>query len=107
VTDEIEEQPQDEREEEAERESEALIDILTGEEIPASAKNRLVQRVVRQLLESYGFDRADIKVSYRLTTPGKRQKSVDIAIARNGLEARDENIERVVVCHPQRRRSNR
>jgi type I restriction enzyme M protein len=102
VTDEIEEQPQDEREEEAERESEALIDILTGEEIPASAKNRLVQRVVRQLLESYGFDRADIKVSYRLTTPGKRQKSVDIAIARNGLEARDENIERVVVCQPQK-----
>jgi type I restriction enzyme M protein len=103
VTEEINEQPQDEiDEEEAESESETLINILTGESIPASAKNRLVQKVVRQLLESYGFDRADIKVGYRLMTAGKRQKSVDIAIVRHGLEACDENIERVIVCQPQR-----
>jgi type I restriction enzyme M protein len=75
VTDEIDERlPDDADEEEAEGESEALIDILSGEPIAASAKNRLVQKVVRQLLESYGFDRADIKVGYRLTTAGKRQK---------------------------------
>jgi type I restriction enzyme M protein len=103
VTEEIDEQPQDGiEEEETESESEALIDILSGETIPASAKNRLVQKVVRQLLESYGFDRADIKTGYRLTTAGKRQKSVDIAIIRHGQEARDENVERLVVCQPQK-----
>lgn len=102
MTDEIDVESQDEtNEEEAEGESEALIDILSGEPIAASAKNRLVQKVVRQLLESYGFDRADIKLGYRLTTAGKRQKSVDIAIVHHGQEARDENIERVVVCQPQ------
>lgn len=105
MTDEIDEPPQDEADdEEAEGESEALIDILTGESIAASPKNRLVQRVVRQLLESYGFDRADIKLGYRLTTAGKRQKSVDIAIVRHGLEARDENIEHIIVCQPQKGR---
>jgi type I restriction enzyme M protein len=107
MTDEIDDQAKDEADdEEAEGESEALIDILSGQPIPASAKNRLVQRVVRQLLESYGFDRADIRVGYRLTTAGKRQKSVDIAIVRHGLEARDENIERVIVCQPQKAREN-
>src|SRR6266498_386249 len=90
------------KEEESQGESELLIDILSGRSISASAKNRLVQKVVRQLLESYGFDRADIRVGYRLTTAGKRGKSVDIAIVRHGEEARDENIERVVVCQPQK-----
>lgn len=105
MTEEIDEAPQDEDDEqEPEGEPEALIDILTGDPIPASAKNRLVQKVVRQLLESYGFDRVDVKVGYRLTTAGKRQKSVDIAIVRHGLEARDENIERVIVCQPQKAR---
>lgn len=103
MTDEIEDQDPDEgEEEESESESEALIDILSGQPIPASAKNRLVQKVVRQLLESYGFDRSDIKVGYRPTTAGKRQKSVDIAIVRHGQEPRDENVERVVVCQPQK-----
>jgi type I restriction enzyme M protein len=101
VTEEIDEQSQDGIEE-TEGESEALIDILSGEAIPASPKNRLVQKVVRQFLESYGFDRVDIKTGYRLTCAGKRQKFVDIAIIRHGQEARDENVERVVVCQPQK-----
>src|SRR5206468_9495063 len=105
MTGEIDEQDQDEGdEEESEGESEALIDILSGQSIPPSAKNRLVQKVVGQLLESYGFDRTDIKVGYRLTTAGKRGKSVDIAIVRHGEEALDENIERVIVCQPQKAR---
>jgi type I restriction enzyme M protein len=103
VTNELDERLQNEADEdEAGDESEALIDILSGQPITASAKNRLVQRVLRQLLESYGFDRADIKVGYRLTAAGKRQKSVDIAILRHGMEARDENIERIVMCQPQK-----
>jgi type I restriction enzyme M protein len=107
VTDEIDEQARDEPdEEETDGESEALIDILSGQPIPASPKNRLVQKVVRQLLESYGFDRVDIKVGYRLTGAGKRQKSVDIAIVRHRMDARDDNIERIVVCLPQKVREN-
>src|SRR5207249_122617 len=81
-----------------------LIGLLTGEEIPASPKNRLVQKVLRQLIESYGFDRKDIRASYRLTTQGKRQRSVDIAILRHDQEPRDENVERVVVCEAQKPR---
>ena len=106
MTDEQEDdqEPNEGPEEESEGQSEVLIDILSGQSIPTSAKNRLVQKVVRQLLESYGFDRADIKVGYRLTTAGKRGKSVDIAIVRHGEEARDENIERVIVCQPQKAR---
>ena len=101
MTDEFSEPPEGE-EEEMEGEPEALIDILSGEAIAPSPKNRLVQKVVRQLLESYGFDRGDIKVGYRLTTAGKRQKSVDIALIRHGQDAVDENVERVVVCEPQK-----
>jgi type I restriction enzyme M protein len=91
-------------EEESEGEFQALIDILSGQAIPPTPKNRLVQKVVRQMLESYGFDRADINVGYRLKTPGKRGKSVDIAILCHAQDARDENVERVVVCQPQKAR---
>lgn len=104
MRDEFEEQVESDAEEEPEGESEALVDILTGLPVAPSAKNRLVQKVVRQLLESYGFDRVDIKVGYRLTTAKKRGKSVDIAIVRHGMDARDENIERVIVCQPQKAR---
>lgn len=104
MTDDIDEQLDDEAndQEEGDGESDVLIDILTGQPISASPKNRLIQKIVRQLLESYGFDRDDIKVGYRLTTAGKRQKSIDVAIVRHGLEARDENIERIIVCQPQK-----
>lgn len=105
MTDEIDDEAEEQgAEQEPEGDSEVLIDILSGQPIPASPKNRLVQKVVRQLLESYGFDRADIKVGYRLTTEGKRQKSVDVAILRPGQESHDENVERVVVCQPQKLR---
>ena len=76
--------------------AETLIDILTEAEIPATPKNRLVQKVVRQLIETYGFDRRDIRTRYRLTTKGKRQSFVDIVIFRQGEEAIDEHVERVI-----------
>ena len=84
--------------------ADTLIDVLTGEEISASDKNKLVQKVLRQLIESYGFDRKDIRTGYHLTTQGKRQKSVDIVILRNGKEALDEHVERVIVCQKQKPR---
>ena len=82
----------------------SLIDILTGAEIPASPKNQLVQQVLRQLIETYGFDRKDIRAGYRLTAPGRRQQSVDLVILRHGKEALDEHVERVIVCQRQKPR---
>ncbi len=81
-----------------------LIDVLSGQELPASPKKQLVQKVLRQLIGSYGFDRADIRAGYRLTTPGKRGKAVDVVILRHGREALDEHVERVIVCAHQKPR---
>ena len=80
-----------------------LIDILTGETVRATPKIRLVQKVLRQLIETYGFDRNDIRTRYRSTTTGRR-RTVDIVIFRRGTEARDEHVERVVVCRHQKPR---
>jgi len=85
-------------------EPDTLIDILTGEPIPLNKKNKLVQSALRQLIETYGFDRNDLRAGYRLTTAGKRQKTVDIAILRRSTTAVDENVERVVVCVSQKKR---
>ena len=84
--------------------ADTLIDILTGRAIPPSPKNTLVQKVLRQLVGSYGFDRTDIQAGYRLTTQGKRGRTVDIAILRHGREAVDEHVERVIVCQRQKAR---
>ncbi len=105
MTADVDEQvPTDDDDDESEAEPEAIIDLISGQPIPPSPKNRLVQKVLRQLLESYAFDRADLRVAYRLTSAGKRQTSVDIAILRHGEEARDENVERIVLCAPQKPR---
>lgn len=85
-------------------EPESLIDILTGQQVSMSPKNKLVQSVLRQLIETYGFDREDLRAPYRLTTAGKRQKTVDIAIRRRGEDLVDDNIERIVVCVTQKNR---
>ena len=41
--------------------AETLIDLLTGAAIRSTPKNRLVQKVLRQLIETYGFDRSTIR----------------------------------------------
>ena len=82
---------------------ETLVDTLSGATVRATPKTRLVQKVLRQLIETYGFDRGDIRTRYRLTTPGRRQ-TVDIVIFRRGKEALDEHVERVIVCQHQRPR---
>ena len=63
---------------------ETLIDVLTGADVRATPKNRLVQQVLRQLIETYGFDRRDIRTNYHPTAKGKRQQKVDIIILRRG-----------------------
>ena len=76
--------------------AETLIDLLTGAAIRSTPKNRLVQKVLRQLIETYGFDRSAIRTGYRPTAKGKRPASVDIVIFRGGEEPADEAVERVI-----------
>ena len=84
--------------------AETLIDLLTGAAIRSTPKNRPVQKVLRQLIETYGFDRSTIHTGYRPTARGKRAASVDIVIFRDGQEPADEAVERVIVCQPQKPR---
>lgn len=97
-------EPEVENGEDHAAEPETLIDILTGQPLSASPKNKLVQSVLRQLIETYGFDRNDLRAGYRLTTAGKRQNTVDIAILRHGTEVVDQNVERIIVCASQKKR---
>ena len=53
--------------------------MLTGAAVRGTPKNRLVQQVLRQLIETYGFDRGDIRTDYHPTTKGKRQQKVDVS----------------------------
>ena len=75
--------------------AEMLIDILTGRAVRSTPKNRLVQKALRQLIETYGFDRSVIRTGYRPTVKGKRPGSVDIVIFRRGEEPADKAVERV------------
>ena len=84
--------------------AETLIDLLTGVAISPTRKNRLVQKVLRQLIETYGFDRSNIRTRYRPTPEGKRSSAVDIVIFRDGQEPADDSVERVIVCQPQKAR---
>ena len=59
-----------------------FIDILTGNKECASVKKLLVQKVLRQLIESYGFDRDDLEVNYNPQIPGQGRKRIDIAVFR-------------------------
>ena len=83
---------------------ETLIDLLTGAAVRDTPKNRLIQKVLRQIIETYGFDRSIIRTGYRPTARGRRAASVDIVILRDGREPTDEAVERVIVCQPQKPR---
>lgn len=81
-----------------------FIDILTGNKESASPKKLLVQKVLRQLIESYGFDRNDLEVNYNPQIPGQGRKCIDIAVFRSGAEHTNENLQRVIVCKNQKKR---
>ena len=81
-----------------------IIDILTGNKESASAKKLLVQKVLRQLIESYGFDRGDLEVNYNPQIPGQGRKRIDIAIFRPNVEHNNDNLQRIIVCKPQKKR---
>lgn len=77
---------------------------MTGETHTASPKKILIQKVLRQLIESYGFDRADIEVNYKPRIQGHGRKVADIAVFRSGAEHINENLQRVIICKTQKKR---
>lgn len=81
-----------------------FIDILTGNKESASTKKLLVQKVLRQLIESYGFDRNDLEVNYNPQIPDQGRKRIDIAIFRPDSEHNNDNLQRIIVCKTQRKR---
>ncbi|HHR4014136.1 TPA: type I restriction enzyme HsdR N-terminal domain-containing protein, partial [Salmonella enterica] len=81
-----------------------FIDILTGNKESASAKKLLVQKVLRQLIESYGFDRDDLEVNYNPQIAGQGRKRIDIAIFRPDAEHNNDNLQRIIVCKNQKKR---
>lgn len=63
-----------------------------------------MQKVLRQLIESYGFDRNDLEVDYKHRIKGGRPGKIDIAIFCPGAEHDNDNLQRVIVCKPQKKR---
>ena len=100
--DDIIETPQEEVEENAP--DNFYIDILTGNKESASPKKLFVQKILRQLIESYGFDRSDLEVNYNPQLPGHGRKRIDIAIFRPGADHINENLQRIIVCKNQKKR---
>ncbi len=81
-----------------------FIDILTGNKESASPKKLLIQKVLRWLIESYGFDRADLELNYKPRIPGHGNKRIDIAIFRPGADHTNDNLQRIIVCKSQKKR---
>ncbi|MGC6099955.1 methylation-associated defense system DNA methyltransferase MAD2 [Enterobacter quasiroggenkampii] len=81
-----------------------FIDILTGNKERASAKKLLVQKILRQLIESYGFDRNDLEVDYNPQIPGQGRKRIDIAVFRPNAEHNNGYLQRIIVCKNQKKR---
>ena len=82
-----------------------FIDILTGNKERVSDKKLLVQKVLRRLIESYGFDRNDLEVNYHPRIEGHLRKRVDIAVFRPGAEHANDSLQRIIVCKHQSSRN--
>ena len=64
-----------------------FVDILTGKKEKISPKKLLVQKVLRQLIESYGFDRDDIEVDYRHGIKGGKPTKTEYCHFSSGCPA--------------------
>ena len=80
-----------------------LICVLTGNKKKANAKEQMLQSIILQMNEEYGFEMSDMKRDYSFSfqdEEGRKKKvSVDLAIFRAGAEKEPENLERIcIVC---------
>ncbi len=91
-----------EENEEEQPPDEFYVDIMTGDLVkkPSDklAKKLLIQKILRRLIEGYGFDRNDIEVGYRPQIAGTGNQVVDIAIFESGQPHTNDTIKRIVVC---------
>jgi len=81
-----------------------FIDILTGNTETTNPKKLLVQKVLRQLIEGYGFNRGDLKTNYNPRIAGRGRTRIDIAIFQSNAEHTNDNLQRIIVCVNQRKR---
>lgn len=81
-----------------------FFDLLTGEKESATPKKLLAQKVLRQLIKSYGFDRDDLAVNYNPQVQDQGRKRIDIAVFRPDAEHNNDNLQRVIVCKVQKKR---
>ena len=80
-----------------------LICVLTGEKKKASSKEQMLQSIILQMNEEYGFEMDDMKRDYSFSyedEEGKKKRmTVDLAIFRAGAAKEPENLERIcIVC---------
>lgn len=81
-----------------------FVDILTGNKESTSAKKLLVQKVLRQLIEGYGFSRSDLETDYKPRIQGHGRKHIDIAVFQPDAEHTNENLQRIIICVSQKNR---
>lgn len=81
-----------------------FIDILTGNKESVSSKKLLVQKVLRQLIEGYGFSRSDLETDYKPRIQGHGRKRIDIAVFQPDAGHTNENLQRIIVCVSQKNR---
>ena len=80
-----------------------LICVLTGDKKKASSKEQMLQSIILQMNEEYGFEMADMKRDYAFSyedEEGKKKRmTVDLAIFRAEAAKEPENLERIcIVC---------
>ena len=80
-----------------------LICVLTGNKKKANAKELMLQSIILQMNEEYGFEMSDMKRDYTFSFQDEEDKrkrvSVDLAIFRAGAAKEPENLERIcIVC---------
>ena len=80
-----------------------LICVLTGDKKKANAKEQMLQSIILQMNEEYGFEMSDMKRDYSFSFQDeedrKKRVVVDLAIFRAGAAKEPENLERIcIVC---------
>lgn len=80
-----------------------LICVLTGNKKKANAKEQMLQSIILQMNEEYGFEMSDMKRDYSFSfedEEGKKKRvTIDLAIFRAGAAKEPENLERIcIIC---------
>ena len=80
-----------------------LICVLTGDKKKASPKEQILQSIILQMNEEYGYEMSDMKrdfaFSYGNEEGKKKRVIIDLAIFRAGSAKESENLDRIcIVC---------